>query len=68
METNYIYKITNKVNGKVYIGKTKDPERRWREHKNESLKAEKKYVIYLALNKYGINNFDFEVIEECGAN
>jgi len=28
-----IYKITNKVNGKVYIGQSVDIERRWKEHR-----------------------------------
>ncbi len=29
-----IYKITNKINGKCYIGQSNDIERRWKEHRN----------------------------------
>lgn len=57
-----IYKITNKVTGKVYIGKTKRCAYwRWVEHR---VKA-KKDNTYLArsLVKYGFDNFDFEVID-----
>lgn len=63
----YIYKIQNKINNKIYIGKTElnDPLKRFNEH----IKASKRNSInnrplYKAINKYGINNFSFEVIEE----
>lgn len=65
----YIYKITNNINGKSYIGQTKHfYEYRWNEHKCRYLnKNSKAYNIslYRAFRKYGINNFLFEVIEEC---
>lgn len=52
-----IYKITNTVNGKVYIGQSWDIERRWNSEKrgstNEHLKS--------AFKKYGVKNFTFEV-------
>jgi group I intron endonuclease len=67
METNYIYKITNKVNGKVYIGKSNDPERRWKQHKSEVYKNKTTY-LYQSMRKYGVDNFSFIVIEECGEN
>lgn len=63
----YIYKITNKINGKIYIGKTmKTPEERWKEHCQDSKKerAEKR-PLYSAMNKYGIKNFSLEVVEKC---
>jgi group I intron endonuclease len=63
----YIYKITNKVNGKVYIGKTSllDPFERWVQHRADyKRKRFEKRIIYQAMNKYGIDNFIFEVIEE----
>lgn len=61
-----IYKITNQINGKVYIGQSTDINRRWREHKNSSNKAEcLHYPLYRAFAKYGLQNFVFEVIEEC---
>ena len=58
-----IYKITNTVNGKVYIGQAQDIEERWKQHNREFLKEDS--VIYLAMRKYGIENFSFEVLEEC---
>lgn len=58
-----IYKITNLVNGKCYIGQSKNIEARWKGHKREYLKHD--YPIYLAMRKYGVDNFKFEVIIEC---
>ena len=61
-----IYKITNKVNGKCYIGQSQDIATRFREHKY--LLRRNKYgnrKIQNAWNKYGEGNFTFEVIEEC---
>lgn len=54
-----IYKITNLINGKTYIGQSKNPERRFREH---SLNL-KNSVISTAINKYGKDNFSLEIIE-----
>ena len=58
-----IYKITNKVNGKVYIGESLDLERRWKEHLLElgskqhiNLKLQKDYNIY------GYEAFEFEIL------
>ena len=64
-----IYKIENLVNGKKYIGQSVDIEDRWRDHKwlaNNSYSG--KYPLYNAIRKYGLNNFDFSVIEECEIN
>jgi len=55
-----VYKIINEVNGKIYIGSSKDLEKRWKSHKQQ-----RKFLIGRALNKYGIDNFVFEVLEEC---
>ena len=58
----YIYKITNKVNGKSYIGQTRyTVEFRWRQH------IHKKDNVYFhnAIRKYGIDNFIVETLEEC---
>lgn len=63
----YIYKITNTINNKVYIGKTEliPPEKRWDQHKKDCRKHKnEKRPLYDAMNKYGIENFCFEVIEE----
>lgn len=56
-----IYKITNKINKKAYIGASIDIQRRWKEHKRMLYKAD----IYDAFKKYGIDNFTFEVVELC---
>lgn len=60
-----IYKITNILNNKCYIGQSIDIETRWLQHIYESKTLRHKYKIYLAINKYGIENFNFEVLEEC---
>lgn len=55
----YIYQITNKVNGKVYIGQTNNIQKRWSNHKNNN---DPNMVIARAIRKYGIENFDFRVL------
>lgn len=58
---HYLYKITNTVNGKIYIGMTSNPDRRKYQHFNrKGLKY--KSLISLAVNKYGKDNFSFEVL------
>ena len=55
--TGYIYKITNLINQKAYIGKTVNSiEKRWSEHQREAQRerAENR-PLYKALNKYGIS-------------
>lgn len=63
----FIYKITNKVNGKCYIGKTeKSVEQRFKEHISDSKKERcKNRPLYRAMNKYGVDNFTIELIESC---
>ena len=66
---NYIYKITNKINQKIYIGKTRyTPSYRWSQHVYAALKAKDKeeydYLLHRAIRKYGVENFLIEVIEE----
>lgn len=63
-----VYKITNIINNKVYIGCSKDIETRWQKHKyesNNSKHPQYNYSIHKAFRKYGIENFKFEIIEEC---
>lgn len=61
-----IYKITNLINNKVYIGCSVNIEHRWIAHKSESLleyNSAYNYSIHKAFRKYGIDNFKFEIIE-----
>lgn len=62
----YIYKITNDINGKVYIGKTIHPIlKRFSEHCSDSQKERcKNRPLYRAMNKYGIEHFHVELLEE----
>ncbi|MFA5670670.1 MAG: GIY-YIG nuclease family protein [Balneolaceae bacterium] len=63
----FIYKIINKTNNKIYIGQTKlSIEQRWKKHiKDSKLDKIKDRPLYRAINKYGLDNFQVEKIEEC---
>ena len=56
-----IYKITNLINNKIYIGQSVHIERRWKEHCFKSSNSQ----ISNAIQKYGKDNFKFEIIELC---
>ena len=60
-----IYQIRNIINGKVYIGSACDVMNRWYNHKYQ-LRHNKHHTIHLqrAWNKYGEENFVFEILEE----
>jgi group I intron endonuclease len=60
----FIYKISNLVNSKLYIGKTNDIYIRWQSHCHEAKLGKRKYPLYLAMNKYGLENFELNVIEQ----
>lgn len=60
-----IYKITNKINGKVYIGQSVNIQKRWIKHKSNLRLNKSNTILYYAFKKYGIENFLFEIIEEC---
>jgi len=59
-----IYKIRNKLNGKIYVGSSKELPSRWKHHVN-SLKRGDHHSRHLqrAWNKYGEQWFEFEIIE-----
>ena len=60
-----IYKITNKINNKCYIGKSINIEERWKYHiRNIKSSREFDKPLYRAFRKNGISNFSFEIIEE----
>lgn len=62
----YIYKITNLINSKAYIGKTTtNIQERFRQHCQDAYKSRcNKRPLYDAINKYGIENFKIEEIEQ----
>lgn len=62
-----IYKITNKINGKLYVGLSSvSAEVRWREHCSDSKSslAKRHSTLHLAMRKYRIENFVMEVLED----
>ena len=64
---HYIYKYTNKTNGKHYIGQTNDLRKRYNCHKSEAFnpKAKGYYLpFHCAIRKYGMENFSYDVLEE----
>ena len=64
----YIYKITNRVSGKIYIGKTiqLDPIVRWKEHKYMCRQIKGGCpALRDAVRKYGIDSFTFEIMIIC---
>lgn len=59
----YIYKFTNKINNKAYIGQTRQKlKTRYRQHIRDSKKDT--LPFHLALQKYGEEKFEFSVVEE----
>jgi len=61
----FIYRITNQLNGKVYIGQSRDPIGRWRSHIRAGMNKRGlhwAYAIQSAIRKYGAANFRFEIL------
>ena len=60
-----IYKITNTITGDFYVGSSKDTKHRWKDHKCKSTwKNCPNNQMYLDMQKYGVEKFDFQVLEE----
>ena len=63
-----IYKITNKLNNKSYIGQSIDINVRWKNHISNSTQKNNpcyEYPLYKAFRKYGLENFKFEILKIC---
>lgn len=61
----YIYKITNNVNNKVYIGQTvqNNAKMRWYSHCDYARKGKKSY-LYDSMRKHGIDQFHWEIVDQ----
>jgi group I intron endonuclease len=61
----FIYKITNIITNKCYIGETKksNPYLRWNEHKRKITQGIGCPALQDAVKKYGIDNFKFEIFQ-----
>ena len=62
-----IYKITNTINNMCYVGQAANLADRWKQHIKRGVGAETptRNKLYPAMQEYGVENFTFEVIEEC---
>lgn len=58
----YVYKITNKINNKIYIGITNNYKKRWSNECSYPRDPKRRQVIQEAIHKYGKNNFTFELL------
>jgi len=60
----YVYKIINKINGKLYIGQTNNLESRWLKHCSMSRVINYNHPLYNSIRKYGLDNFMYEIIDQ----
>lgn len=63
-----IYKIENKINHKIYIGQSVNIAKRWKDHRTSYKDINDHSYnthLYKSMRKYGLENFDFSIIEEC---
>lgn len=64
---NTVYKITNKINNKCYIGSSTRVNKRWQQHKLDAFNSNNEkynYPLYNAFRKYGVENFTFEILKD----
>jgi group I intron endonuclease len=60
--THFVYKVTNSVNGKIYIGITYNVDKRWRKHQRNANSPAYSSRFYSAIRKHGVEYFSIEVI------
>lgn len=61
-----VYKITNNINGKVYIGQSINIKARWKDHVNSLNRGDSRCtILQRAWNKYKQENFSFDILELC---
>lgn len=64
-----VYKIINNVNHKIYIGQSVNIKARWKDHINSLNRGDSRCtLLQRAWNKYGQQNFSFEILELCPEN
>ena len=69
MKISGVYRITNTVTGDFYIGSSKNVKQRWRDHKKPSRwKRYPNNQLYQDMQKYGVDKFAFEILEEVEVN
>ena len=62
----FIYKITNKVNGKIYVGLTTHTlQWRWKKHILAAANCDEVWPLLCAIRKYGKDAFTIAALEEC---
>ena len=65
MKISGVYKITNIITGDFYVGSSKDVKLRWLQHKRlSSWKKQSNNQLYLDMQKYGVDKFEFQILEE----
>ncbi len=61
-----IYKITNNINGKIYIGQSVSIKTRWKDHRSrQKWDRQPESHLYNSFKTYGLTNFKFNILEKC---
>lgn len=69
MYEGYIYKITNNINDKIYIGQTSTSlAERWYQHLSKTRHKEDNSIVHKAIDKYGVEHFSILCVENIDAN
>ena len=63
-----IYKITNKLNNKSYIGQARDIEARFKQHQYALINSNKSWYPEARLESNSLDDFDFLILQECSVN